>query len=377
MRATGEFTRVEIKQMRERLGTVRFNLDRLEEALCKKQATAAEGSAEARARKIGAALKDPNYRAALRALDAAEVVKDRCALAFGRCGVSAKTGKLTKTGEKRKAEKFAAVRAMDAARIAFRELDAGYGGVAAGGPNVGPRLSESRLKGDLRELIRSYKIGDLPEEIAEAQEEHDRLEERLRVAEAHRVTDAKLEAVARYLDVKPCKLLVKLAVEDYKPQPATIVKLDEEVAALVEIGLVRSSERLVLPTNLGKDVARWVADNMPGQAAASRPALTPAEIRACFTQKQLAEMVAKGRRALALIAREGPGVENLELGLPEEGVSYRIMRTADAVRVFLAAVGSGLKTKRQGEGPRILRKKRPVFVPGRILEEDSSPCGVA
>lgn len=362
----GEFTRAELKRAEADATSVQFRLDQLREELARVRATAAAGEARAHAKKIGAALEDPEFRAACRALDLADENQKAAGAALRRCR-RRRDGSWTETGLARQNEVAQANRVVEEIGETFRDLASGYGV-----SDQDCRWVSSRVRGfkqALKRLIDSYRDRDLPDLITEAVVEVDERTARVGLMQSHLVPPKTLGAFARYATQGQRRLLCRSIFEGYRPQFKTIQK-DPDLRALADLGLIAVRGRSADPTPLGEDVARWITDSMPGMVAeAFVPEVPLGEVREAFDQEQLVTLIENGRRALEEL---GPGVdptETVELGLP--GVaSCRIFRTVHAIQRFLRVLGS--KPLRKKGGPRILRRKRPTFVPGKILD----PAGV-
>jgi len=364
--AEGEFTRTEIKEQQERVDTIKFRLTQLRNELTRRWECAQRGHAEKNARLIAEALKDADFRLAVQALDLANDSYTEAKRAWDRCSKT----KVTKTGKARKRAFESAAKAVAGANAALAEADEGFGVMSTPSikvPSYGSLYSH--LKSVLRQLIRSFKEGDIPDQVVEAENELSEKERILNLMQEHSITGKKIGHFARYLEEKQRKVLVKLSCQGYVPQAKTLKK-EKVYPALESLGLVELGSQWIKVLPLGHDVAHYIRDSMAGTRPdeGASPFSTHVELRECFTPEQIETMIEKAKALLIRVARGKAGKKPVECGIPKEGFSYKLVPEAKAVQWFLYVLGANKAPKKKtSDGPKVLRKKRPTHSPGRIL----------
>lgn len=372
MRAEGEFTRQEVYGEESRRSMTLARLDTHREQLKLRRERNREGTNREKAKVLGRALADESFRTMLEELGLARAEEAKTSASLRRCNTG--TGKLTATGNMRKAEhdKASAVLGRvedDYASVVEARCDEEWREQLFGIKGEGSYPYRA-LKGRLRRLIESYKDGELPGEIAH---EEQRLEEhdlRIALMQLHLVPSKKLKQFALSLTPAQRTLLVRMHTEDYSPHPKTVAakKSGEPFRVLIAAGLiVLNPNGGVSLVDIGRDVADWTTEYMDGEGLKRRlPAGPLSAIKELFSEDQREIMIAKGRAALADIRESGESNDRVELGLP--GVSYSIIRSTEAIQWFLRILGA--HRERRLKNPTVKKYKVPSFTPGRLVEEE-------
>ena len=372
-RVEGEFTRHELRRVQGQVEQAKLRLTLVREDLTRRRARARLGEAESQAKQIGKALKDSDLRQAMEELDLAEKVKHDAWTAFNRCSRTRRGG-LTKTGQRRSDELASASCKLNDAQSGYEAMLSIYeieDSLNGHGPRVG------RFKRKLKTLIDSYRDLDVPERIAEEEVELARLAHVELLTRTHLVPEKKLKAFARFLDPPVFQLLLRLR-DGYCPRPQTMAR--PEFVQLEDAGLIQINHTQVLVQPIGHDVVDWVAESEP--ALVDRgfvPFLTRAQVKEAFTPAQLRDMADEARALFEEIQLCGDHKDQqVEVGLPEQGFSYQIVKTRFAVQRFLRVIGGPRKLDKKDSGPKLLRTKCPPFEPGKVLvvEEVTARTGL-
>lgn len=334
---SGWVTSAEVEHAERRVGYARDEVEAREDALRARREAIAQGHAAAEAAQLRAALADPAVWAAVEALDRAEARLCTAEAELRRCG--SRRGWGARPTELALQRQNAAALARERA-LAAREV---IRGEAA---RVGVALSALRSDGGgawlasaLQSRLRAYEEltceGDLPRKVTAAKAALAAREAELAQAHARRIPTERVEALARALDPKERDLLARLVNGGYSPKPATVRK-DPRFASLGAHGLVNGAT----PTSIGVEVLRWASAHLPvGIKGLLRTIAPPAGWRSAHRPAERREMAARAKAVLAEIADDVESAELVELGAPERGYSYRLVRRVDVIQGFLRALG--------------------------------------
>jgi len=362
--AEGEFTLHEIRAQQVRLDQITSRLGTFRESLSFKRATAAAGETEAEARTLGEALKVEEFREALEAYSTARDRERQAQKAFNRCRRTRRGG-YTETGETRRNELAGAQSRLNSERLRVLDL-ADRHGVPVNLAAYGSGSLLSDLKWRLKNLIASYRDGDLPALISGTEREEREFREALDAMRGSQITPKRVRLFGLYLSLKAQKTLVKLSA-GYQPKKKTIENQAATYDVLVDLGMIERTSRVSVE-DFGRDVAEWLELNVlvPDVKTAEARSVPLRDVKKAFTEDERGDMVTRARTELARIVAEGEDdLSTIQLGV--DGASYEILRTRGALRWFLRMIG-GLAEKQPGVRARIRSRKRPpAFVPGRIV----------
>lgn len=362
-RVEGEFTGSEIESERRTLGYAANRLSNAERLLDQRRAFLRDPKQQAALTALREALADSGFMDLVVRRDRASRHQDEVKAALNRCSSRYST-RQTERAATLQSQVNAAAQAFAVAdermRAAMEERGVRW-------PDTGGQRSmEHAFRFTLGRWEQELRVEEAEQEVERAKRDVAKHEERVRLMELHAVPDRKLEIFARILTHKQRLLLRRLVTEGYEPRPKTIAK-DPDFGVLVKLGLMAERGLSLTKTDLGQDVVCWVNSMLEGEGAPldETPAVDQHEIALAFTPEQRQAMIARASAALkGAVKREDP--VPIELGLPDEGFSYRVPQTIRALQRFLRNLGAH-RHQKPAQGARVRRWKVPTYTPGRLI----------
>lgn len=358
-RVRGEFTRYQARRERERIASLDESIAEVQAVIDRAEQERSEGTAEKEARGIASFIRYDLFKSLVSRLNEAESTYSDAKKALNRCRFDRDDpSTASPTAKRRIREAARAKRACLTVYRIFKDYALRFGVeidfVDLGSPPKKGRLQT--LKEMLRERVELVRVDDRDVmKLRELKRQRKKSLLRLEAMEGSLVSEKTIRRFALYLNPYERKLLCLLESDERKPPKKKIP--NPIFTDLASLGVISHGSWTV--TDLGRDVVEWIHENTRESFELCDTARD--EVKDMFTAKQLQTMVKEGREALRYLELNGDQDGFFELGVPKDGFSYRINKTAIAVKLFLGQLCS--KPERRVK----LRMKKPMFTPGEIV----------